>query len=77
MVIARLVVKGARLLLYFVSKDILQSCHALLRALGQQVFIDGDMVDNNLKFAVLPLAAAWLRLHPDLPSYGVRLKSSR
>ena len=52
------------------SKDILQSRHALPRDLRQLVLIGGDVVDNNLKVALLPLATAWLRLHSSLLTYG-------
>ena len=71
MVIAWLVVKGARILLYVVCKDMLQSCNALPRDLRQQVFIGGDMIDNNFKVALLqlPLAAALLGVHRGLLSY--------
>ena len=33
------------------------------------------MWHNNIKVAVLPFAAAWLRLHHSLLSYEVRLKA--
>ena len=58
MLVAWLVVKGAGVLLDVVSKDILQSRQALPRYLQQLVFIGGDVVDNNPKVAILPLAAA-------------------
>ena len=60
------------------SINMLQSRNALPRDLKQLVFIDGDMIDNNLKVALLqlPLAAALLGVHHGLLSYGVRLESS-
>ena len=47
MLVAWLVVKGAGVLLDVMSKDILQSRHALPRDLRQLVFIGGDVVDNK------------------------------
>ena len=56
------------------SKDSLQSSHALLRDLRQLVFIGGDVVDNNLQVALLPLPGLDFSL-TCLPR--VRLKNSK
>ena len=58
MVIAWLVVKGARILPYIVSKDMLQSCNALPPDPRQLVFVDGYMIHNDFKVALLQLPLA-------------------
>ena len=49
------------------SKDLLQSCNALPRDPRQLVFIDGDMIDNDFKVALLQLPLATALLGPGSP----------
>ena len=77
MVVARLVVYGCGIFLYVVSKGLFQSRHALLCDVRQLGLINVDVIDHNLKVAVLFFTTHSLGRHRSLPCYEHRLKISK